>query len=162
MPYDDAVNNRVRVVSYTKPYVMEPMGDYELKMDENIDTELNTLQFQRGFLEIFLRQYQRGRQGEFKIEPHEVTQAKEEWIGTDIGCLPAFLQEYEITNAEHDFVRSSEIQEWLEQGKFGITMKKFGMELKQYILKHKLDNVNNILKKINGKPLRVWSGIKSL
>jgi hypothetical protein len=72
------------------------------------------------------------------------------------------LQEYEITNAEPDFVRSSEIQEWLEQGKFGITMKKFGMELKQYILKHKLDNVKSIVKKINGKTYNVWSGIKSI
>jgi phage/plasmid-associated DNA primase len=41
MPYDDAVNNRVRVISYTKPYVLEPTGKYELKMDENIDNELN-------------------------------------------------------------------------------------------------------------------------
>ena len=161
-PYDDAVNNRIRVVSYTKPYVELPEGEHELQMDPNIDAEFDTLHFQRCFLEIFIRQYYRGRQGEFKIEPLEVTQAKEEWIGTDIGCLPAFLQEYEITNIETDFVRSSEIQDWLELGKFGITMKKFGMELKQYIIKHKLDNVSNILKKINGKPYQIWKGIKSI
>ena len=123
---------------------------------------LNTLRFQRCFLEIFIRQFYKGKQGEFKIEPPEVTEAKEEWIGTDVGCMPAFLQEYEVTNDENDFVRSSEIQEWLELGKYGITMKKFGMELKQYILKHNLDNVCNNLKKINGKPLRIWSGIKLL
>ena len=34
------------------------------------------------------------------------------------------------------------------------------MELKQHTLKHKFDNVNNNLKKISGKPVRVWSGIK--
>ena len=39
-------------------------------------------------------------------------------------------------------------------------MKKFGMEMKQYSVKNKLDNVVNNLKKINGKPIRVWSGIK--
>lgn len=160
IPYDDAVNNRIRVVSYTKPYVEFPKGEYELQVDENIDNEIKTLQFQRCFLEIFIRQYHRGRQGEFKIEPPEVTQAKEEWIGTDIGCLPAFLQEYEITNIETDFVRSSEIQDWLELGKFGITMKKFGMELKQHIIKNNLDNVQSIVKKINGKSTQVWVGIK--
>ena len=161
-PYDDAVNNRVRVISYTKPYVVEPSGDYELKMDENIDNELNTLLFQRCFLEIFIRQYYKYRQGEFKIEPPEVTQAKEEWIGTDVGCLPSFLQEYEITNNETDFIKSSEIQEWLELGKYGITMKKFGMELKQHILKHKLYKVDSDVKKLNGKPIRIWSGIKHI
>lgn len=161
-PYDDAVNNRIRVVSYTKPYVNEPSGDYELQMDENIDVELNTLRFQRCFLEIFIRQFYKGKQGEFKIEPPEVTEAKEEWIGTDVGCMPAFLQEYEVTNDENDFVRSSEIQEWLELGKYGITMKKFGMELKQYILKHKLDKVKSDGKKINGINKQVWYGIKNI
>ena len=125
-----------------------------------LDEEFETLLFQRCFLEIFIRHYYLGREGHFKNEPIEVTQAKEDWIGTDIGCISAFLQEYEITNDENDFVRSSEIQEWLEQGKFGITMKKFGMEMKQYSVKNKLEYVVNNLKKINGKPIRIWSGIK--
>ena len=103
MPYDDAVNNRVRVVSYNKPYVENPSGDYELKADSNIDEEFETLLFQRCFLEIFIRHYYLGREGHFKNEPIEVTQAKEDWIGTDIGCISAFLQEYEITNDENDF-----------------------------------------------------------
>ena len=34
--------------------------------------------------------------GEFKIEPLEVIQAKKEWFGDDIGCLPVFQEEYEI------------------------------------------------------------------
>ena len=161
-PYDDAVNNRVRVISYTKSYVENPSNEYELKMDENIDVEINNLHFQRCFIEIFIRQYYKGRHNEFKIEPPEVTQAKEEWIGTDIGCMSTFLQEYEITNNDNDFVRSSEIQEWLELGKYGITMKKFGMEMKQHTLKHKLDNVKSDVKKINGKLIRIWSGIKNI
>ena len=161
-PYDDAVNNRVRVVSYTKPYVESPTNEHELLMDPNIDAEFDTLDFRRCFLEIFIRQYSLGRQGAFSVEPIEVLQAKEDWIGIDVGCLSAFLQVYEITNDENDYVTSGEIQEWLELGKYGITMKKFGMEMKQYLLKHKLDKVVNILKKMNGKPLRVWIGIKSL
>jgi len=159
MPYDDAVNNRVRVVSYTKPYTENPT-EYELKLDPYIDNEINTLGFQRCFLEIMIRQYWRGKQGEFKAEPPEVIQAKEDWIGTEIGCIPAFLQDFEITNKEEDFVRSSDIQDWLEQGKFGITMKKFGMEMKQYILKNKLGNVDNVTKRVNGQLKQVWIGIK--
>jgi hypothetical protein len=39
-------------------------------------------------------------------------------------------------------------------------MTKFGMELKQYALKHKYENVKTVVKKINGKSPRVWFGIK--
>ena len=162
MPYDDAVNNRVRVVSYNKQYVEEPSNDYELKLDPKIDAEFDTLHFQRCFLEIFIRQYHKGREGEFTVEPVEVLQAKEDWIGTDIGCLSAFLQEYEITNIETDFVKSIEIQEWLELGKYGITMKKFGIEMKQHSLKNKLNNVKSDGKKINGMNKQVWYGIKHI
>ena len=62
-------------------------------------------------------------------------QAKKDWFGDEIGCLPVFLEEYEITDNANDYVISSEIQEWLEEKKIGITMKKFGMEIKRYILK---------------------------
>jgi len=159
MPYDDAVNNRVRVVSYTKPYVENPT-EFELKLDTNIDNEFDTLRFQKCFLEIFIRQYWKGRSGEFKNEPTEMIQAKEDWIGSEIGCIPAFLRDYEITNDETQYIKSNQIQEWIERGKFGITMKKFGMELKQYAITKNLNNVKSIPKKINNKLFQVWTGIK--
>jgi hypothetical protein len=157
VPYDDAVNNRARVISYTKPYVENP-GEYELKLDPHLDAEIDTLSFQRCFLEILLRQYT--KRGSLLGEPTEVVQAKEDWIGNEVGCIPAFLQEFEITNLVEDFVTSGEIQEWLERGKLGITMKKFGMEMKQYTLKNKFDNVSNLAKKINGCKKIVWLGVK--
>ncbi len=160
-PYDDAVNNRTRVVSYTKPYTENPT-EFELKIDYNIDAEFDTLRFQRCFVELFIRQYWRGRQGEFKDEPTEMIQAKEDWIGTEVGCISGFLRDYEITNNVDDYVRSSEIEEWIEQGKYGLTMKKFGMEIKQYTMKNKMENVLSSQKKIYGKAIRIWLGIKHI
>jgi len=78
VPYDDAVNNRARVISYTKPYVENP-GEYELKLDPHLDAEIDTLSFQRCFLEILLQQYT--KRGSLLGEPTEVVQAKEDWIG---------------------------------------------------------------------------------
>jgi len=57
---------------------------------------------------------------------------------------------------------SSEIQEWLEEKKTGITMKKFGMEIKRYIMKNNLKNVKCDNKKINGCCKKVWFGIKNI
>ena len=98
--------------------------------------------------------------GAFKGEPPEVIQAKKEWLGDDIGCLPVFQEEYEITDDINDYVMSSEIQEWLEEKKIGITMKKFGMEIKRYIVKNNLKNVRPDLKKVCGINKQVWFGIK--
>ena len=41
-------------------------------------------------------------------------------------------------------------------------MKKFRMEMKKHCTLKGFANVNNNLKKIKGKPERVWFGIKSL
>jgi len=46
--------------------------------------------------------------------------------------------------------------------KLGISMKKFRMEMKKQCTLKGFANVNNNLKKIKGKPERVWFGIKSL
>ena len=161
VPYDDAVSNRVRVVSYEKIYNEDP-NEYELKSDPEIEKEFETLKFQRCFMEIFLRQYWKWMNGEYNSEPAAVIQAKKDWFGDEIGCLPVFLEEYEITDNANDYVISSEIQEWLEEKKIGITMKKFGMEIKRYILKNNLRNVRSGLKSINGKSKQVWIGIKYL
>jgi hypothetical protein len=161
VPYDDAVSNRVRVVSYEKIYSEDP-NEYELKSDPEIEKEFETLKFQRCFMEIFLRQYWKWMNGEYKSEPAAVIQAKKDWFGDEIGCLPVFLEEYEITDNANDYVISSEIQEWLEEKKIGITMKKFGMEIKRYILKNNLRNVRSDVKRICGINKNIWIGIKYL
>jgi len=161
VPYDDAVSNRVRVISYEKIYSEDP-NEHELKSDPDIEKEFETFNFQRCFIEIFLRQYWRWLNGEFKSEPNGVIQAKKDWIGDEIGCLPIFLEEYEITDNLNDYVISFEIQKWLEEKKIGITMKKFGMEIKKYIIKNNLKNVRSDIKKINGICKKLWIGIKIL
>jgi Na+/H+ antiporter NhaA len=75
-----------------------------------------------------------------------IIQAKKDCFGYEIGCLPFFLKEYEITDNANNYVISSQIQEWLEEKKIGITMKKFGMEIKRYILKNNLRNVRSDVK----------------
>jgi hypothetical protein len=44
--------------------------------------------------------------------------------------------------------------------KLGISMRKFGVELKKYATIHHYDAVNNKLKFLNKKPVRAWFGIR--
>jgi hypothetical protein len=149
----------VRVISYEKIYSDNPKEN-ELKSDPNIDKEFETLIFQRCFIEIFFRQYWRWINGEFRNEPVEVIQAKKDWIGDEVGCLPIFQEEYEITDNINDYILSREIQDWINEKKIGITMKKFGIEMKKYIISNNLKNVRNDVKRICGINKNIWFGIK--
>ncbi len=144
-PYDGAVDNRLRVISYKKRFVSDPENDDELQKDDNIYNELKTKRFQRVFIGILIR---------------EVIKAKDEWIETGNNCIDTFLEEFEITNDEKDFVPSNDISEWIKEKNLGISAKKFGMEIKAYCKKNNFENVVSKLKKINGKTSQCWFGVK--
>jgi len=158
-PYDDAVDGRVRVISYKKTYVNKPANELELQADPNIQEELKSLEFQRAFVGLLIHTYTFHN---VPTEPIEVMNTKKDWINDDKNVIEKFKNDFEITNEETYWVASKTIEEWLTDRKLGITMKKFGMEMKRYTTTHKLDKVENGLKKINGKPTQVWFGIKIL
>jgi hypothetical protein len=162
-PYDDAVKGRVRVISYTKSFVDEPSNEFELKKDEGIDEEIKTLKFKKAFVGLLIREYILFQQNGLPDEPQAVIQAKVDWgLGEGTSCIDEFLNDFEITNSVDDFTESKKIDSWLQEKKLGISMKKFGMEMKKHCTLKGFANVNNNLKKIKGKPERVWFGIKSL
>ena len=160
-PYDDAIDKRIRVASYTKQYVDgEPSNEMELKGDPEIDSEIDTLRFQQAFVKVLILKYLDGQDGRFNDDPMEVIQAKQDWIGEEANCLALLQKDYEITNDPEDYVLSSEIKEWITQKKIGITMKRFGMDMKLYCCKNKLENVLSKDKKRNGKCQQAWCGIR--
>ena len=76
--------------------------------------------------------------------------------------IKKLLLDYEITNLDEDYVTSSDLQEWIDEKKLSLTMKKFGMELKRYCCLRKYENVTNGDKKVNGKKKVVWYGLKKI
>ena len=81
-PYDNAVDNRVRVISYKKQFVDgTPKDENEISKDYNIENEMKTLRFQRVFIGLLMKQYIDYSEMETPpIEPEEVKDAKREWI----------------------------------------------------------------------------------
>jgi phage/plasmid-associated DNA primase len=117
--YDDAVESRLRVIGYTKNYVDEPSNEFELKKDDNIKNELNELRFQRMFVGILIQSYFDFMQNGEPEEPVDVLKAKDDWVAQDKSFIDTFLKDYEITDNEYDWVRSSDIEEWFTQKKLG-------------------------------------------
>ena len=74
--------------------------------------------------------------------------------------LNKFLEDFEITNNPDHYVTSSDIRNWNEENKTGVSDTKMGRDLTAYALKHKMENVCNKQKKIDGKGCKVWFGIK--
>ena len=130
-PYDDALQNRLRVIPYTKVYV-----------DEN-PKEMLTTKFKQTFIRIMLDSFINFKlNGEIK-EPDAVLSARSEWVSQDANVIQKFLESYNITNDDKDFIKSADIKEWVKENDVGISDTKFAMELKKYCLKNKLDNVYN-------------------
>lgn len=159
-PYDNAVDNRVRVISYSKKFVDEPTNENELKKDNNLMNEMKTIKFQRVFVGLLIRRYCWSREQQYDTLPEAVKNAKKDWIETTCNYIEKFLQNFEITNIESDFVQSKYIEEWIKENNLGITMTKFGMELKKYAKMKNMTYVENNYKKIDGKTIKCWFGVK--
>jgi hypothetical protein len=105
-------------------------------------------------------EFQKG--GRVDITTNEVINAKNDWIGeeADFSVMGKFLNEYEITNNETDFITSSNLQYYIEELKEGVSFKKFSVELKKYCLLHSFLLVSSKKKKIGGKSINIWCGIR--
>jgi len=159
-PYDDAVDNRLRVVSYTKQYVDEPTNELELKKDENVLAEIRETRFRQHFVGLLIREYILMKQNGIPPEPSCVIQAKRDWVTCDASVIDTFAQDFELTNCLEDFVLSSDITDWIKAHELDISMKKFGMEMVKHKTIHKLQHIESKVKKINGKCVQIWCGIK--
>lgn len=157
-PYDTALDNRIRVVSYNKKFVEEPTKSDELKSDPEIENEIKTLKFQMSLVMLLLKTYVDVRDNGAMKEPESVKAAKKEWLDEEPDMIKSLLEYYEFTDNKDDFIMSTELQDWVNGKNISIT--KLGREINKYADLNKYENIKVIVKKIEGKCVRVWTGIK--
>ena len=110
----------------------EPTNEFQLKKDVNIEVELETKKFQFNFMKLIINRYVEFiKGGKVDVIPQAVLNAKVDWIGddADTNVINKFLTEFEISNNAEHFIESSNIQQWLEQQKLGISFKKFSIDV---------------------------------
>jgi hypothetical protein len=155
-------NDLPKIKPYDKTFVDEPSNEYELKKDYNIEQEMTTPRFQKAIVAMLINRYFQYLDDNLYIDPKEVIQGKKDWINLECDYVVTFLKDYEITNDKDDYVLSSDIQKWIDCKKLGITMTKFAKELKKHCNVKNCDVVKNKDKKIKGKSMVVWIGIKEI
>ena len=164
-PLDAALANRLRIVPYDKKFVDEPQTEFELKKDPLLVKEIATLKFQRVFIGLLIRRYLRFMEdGGVDVVPAGMLCAKNEWVGTedDVSLMGRFETDFEITNDVNDYVTSEKVKAWIDAGKLGISMECLAKDIKKHCTIKRFTNVVNKLKKLNGKPVRVWFGIREI
>lgn len=162
-PLDDAVKNRVRIITFNKTFVDKPLeecNEFELPKDNTFCEYVNTPDFRNHFIHILIDYYQSFMKNGF-IEPQSVIQNFDEWVDDENDVIKSFFTYFEITNREDDFITNDLINDLILK-KNDVSQKKFVIEFKKYLKINKNDFVKQIPKKLNGKKHRVWIGIKSL
>lgn len=160
-PMDDAVMTRLRAINYQKVYVDEPSNVLELKIDRGLEQEMMTDQFRMNFLQLLFQTYKNWIDGgRDETEPECVRVAIKEVVGVESNIIDAFLNDFEVSDNPDDFIKSSDIEAWMTEGKFRVTMTKFGMEMNRYCKINGKENVGSKKKKVDQKSVMCWFGIR--
>jgi hypothetical protein len=132
----------------------------ELLRDNDIDEEILNTDFQNCFLMMLVQAYEKYKEDGEMEEPDEVTQGKTDWIEDNENTIDKLQETFIITDNKNDFLESLELKEWIKDMDMRVSIKKLGMEIKKYCKKNKKENVISSVKRLNGKNVRGWVGIK--
>ena len=163
MPYDNAVDDRVRCLIFPKRFIdKEPENIFELRMDVNLKKELELPRFQRCFVGMLLQSHlEYVLNNKVETEPDTVRNSKKELveITTDINFITGFLRDYEITGKADDFISNADVDRWIKENGVGISLTKFSRDIKKHCFLHNIKGVENVIKKRMGKTVRGYVGI---
>ena len=155
-PYDKAMDNLTRVFAFDKIYSLNP-NSRQLQLDTNLEHEIKTIEFKHSFLMMILSTFQIARNSPMPI-PDASVKFKREWIDEVPDIMTSLQADFEFTNSPNDFIPSSILVEWLK-GK-QITITKLGRDINAYAIRNELENIHVKDKKVQGKTVKVWCGIK--
>ena len=157
-PFDDALDGRERVLEYKKRFVLEPKNEFELSLDPNLKRELETDLFKECFiLMLILEHAEYLNSGSVDIEPVEVIKAKREWSVQDGTPLEKFLERFEFTNSDLDYVETAIISKWFGTIESNMSFNRFARTVTKQDLVF-----DSMMKSVKGKKTRVWVGVKIL
>ena len=169
-PYDDGVDKRTIIGSFNKCFVLNPQHTLEVKKDDSLEYEMNTLKFQQAFVNLLVKTYTKFvEEDSVDYIPNEIHRAKLDWLGIDsakddqrFNAMIEFSKTFEFTNNEEDFTESKEIMMWVSINAMGVSSKKFIIEMKKYCIVKKYTNITCKKKSFHGVKLCGWFGIKNL
>ena len=165
---NEAIDNRIRCIKYEKTFVNKPASEcdpLELPADANIKVEINTESFKRCFLQILIDRYvtfATDENGKEPSEPDCVRNAKSAWF--DVvpvgGITSTFISAFKVTRIDTDYVRSCDVEAWLNHASPGTSMKMLSVEVERYYRAKGMPTIQSKAKKIRGRVTQCWLGVR--
>lgn len=162
-PVDEPLQKRILSFSYDRQYVdkPDPNNPYQLQMDKDLEGEIMTERFKINYANVlFSAYYEWIMGGSIETVPDEIRAGSSELVGETCVVTRFLKAGFVITGKKEDYVSSATITKWIEDDKVGCSMTKFGTEMKKYLIVNNKQGVENKDKKIAGKTVKVWFGIK--
>lgn len=163
LPVDTSISERLHVIEFEKHYVDNPKTIFELKKDVNLSSEIESIMYKKCFLMMLIQSYNSYLENnKLDFKPEKTIASTSEWSNKDdFDCVKLFLENYEITQNEEDYISSKSLQDWVDGLNIGFSFLKFTKEINKYFKSYGY-NVTKKLKKERGKPIQCWFGIKQL
>jgi DNA primase len=147
------------VFPFDKAYSMNPT-EGQLQADPNLSKEMETVEFKLSVLHTLLNAYQEFlHRGQLPI-PEKCLKSRKLWIDVEPNLMESFKTLYEITNNPKDRVESYKLVDWIKTK--GVSMTKLGRDINEYADKLNFTNVKSTPKKISGKTVQCWVGIREI
>jgi len=153
-PYDEAINDRILFLQFTRTFTDEPEDDYfEGKKDIHLKFKFNSNDdYKDAFVSIIFDAYQKYLKTGL-VYPKILKDLKKEWIQNETELHKCFNAVYTITDNEEDYILVKDMVETLLISS-GYSKKKLEMELNQI--------VKTSRKRIEGENVSVKKGVKLL
>ncbi len=153
-PKDSGIKTRLRVVRFTKRFVERPVLPNELKADPAIKELLNTDAWRNAVFWLIMDSY-----GLSVAEPVEVVEETNEWMPLDGNKFREVLEEEFVLNPscseEGNFVAAKDIIAYVRSQDLNMSDTKIGRELGKL-------GLERTIKKVGGKAVTIWKGIKKM
>jgi phage/plasmid-associated DNA primase len=158
-PAEEGLLNRICINELKKVYVTnpDPSNAYQAKEDRTLKDRFNEDKYKDALFFILVDEWKKfvamGRRVE---KPASVQQGIQEWVETGVSVQNILSDKYEFTKNPEHMVRFDDLEKLLRQKDCKDSSTKIGRELTR------LAGHDSLVKKMNGRPIRMRPGIRVL
>ena len=164
-PQDDAVMNRIQQFFWGKKFCMKPNPNNpnELQADDSLKSKFNNISFRLSLINLFINRYKLFIEIGEKPKTESMKQAESAILGTEENehdkIVNEWLEQYEITTDETDWVSAKDMKKFCENKKYSIA--KLTLSIKKYSCLNSTPSPSFGKQiKQNGKNVTIWRGVK--
>lgn len=158
-PPDQGLINRLCVNELKKSYVAQPdpTDPCQAQEDKKLMTECESTIWMDALFWLMADEWNRFKQTDrIAPKPSAVVDGISDWVEKGVGIKSLLTERYEITKSEDDYITARDIHAYLKSKGCKDSETKRGKEIR------KMTGISKAVKKVDGKTITVFFGLKEL